>query len=40
MIASKYTDELIFTVRRSGLEGAISFKWTYPGKSVGLVAKQ
>jgi len=31
--ASKYTQELIFTVRRSGLKGAISFKWTYHIKS-------
>jgi len=38
--ASKYIDELIFTVRRSGLEGVISFKWIYHGESIGLVVKQ
>jgi len=38
--ASKYIDELIFMVRRSSLEGAISFNWTYHGESVGSVAKQ
>jgi len=36
--ASKYTDEL--TVRRRGLDGAISFKWTYHGENIGLVPKQ
>jgi len=34
-IASNYTDEL--TLRKSTLDGAISFKRTYYGESVGLV---
>jgi len=33
-------DELIFMVMRSSLDGAISFKLTYHGESIGLVAKQ
>jgi len=36
--ASKHTDDL--TVWRSGLDRAISFKWTYHGESIGLVPKQ
>jgi len=37
--ALKYTDELTH-IRRSGLDGVISFKWTYLGESVGLVPKE
>jgi len=28
------------TSRRSGIEEAVSFKWTYHGERIGLVAKQ
>jgi len=38
----KYLDKGLYlgTLKRSGLEEATSFKWTYYRESVGLVAKQ